>query len=114
MSETSQLDLSALINAMASEFERIYGVTIPPDARQVLIEPAIENRDAVYAELASGQLTVPMIRDKVMEQLDVAREVAQERNPQFVRESALGKKPFILLKDIVKSMNIRCALMFWC
>lgn len=111
---SSQVDLRDLINMMADEFERLHGVIIPVDAREILIAPALEHQEDVYAELASGEITLETIRDKVMEQLGIASDVALDRVPDGLRESARRKKRIISANDTKQSMNIRCALMFWC
>jgi hypothetical protein len=108
------VDLRQLINGMADEYERLQRVTVSPEARAALVFPALAHQAEVDAELASGKLTVDVIRDKVMEQLNVAEEVARERSPFILRESARGRPVRITGADALQSMDKRCALMFWC
>lgn len=95
-----ELDLVALVDSVADEFERSTTVPVLPEARRVLVEPALLHEKELLADLEEERTSIPRLRRAVRTVIDNAHVVARENKAKmitaaFAEESMRRKCPYV-------------------
>jgi hypothetical protein len=98
-----QFDLRRLVHQAADEFESQGGMSVGPNARDVLINTALPHADKVEGDLRSGVVTERFLKDTIIDVLRNAQDVATEWGRPRIGEDTVGE-----------SMRRGCNYFPWC
>jgi hypothetical protein len=96
-------DFHNLVNRVANQFEELQGIIVNTEARELLVNETLPHQEAVYAELATGKITLDFLERSVMQQLNTARDVAIEWGRDRIEKDTTQE-----------SMKRKCSYAFWC
>jgi hypothetical protein len=97
------VDFSELVNSVADEFENNRQMTVTPDGREALIQPALPYQGHVDDELRSGKVTPDFLRESVT--------IVLENGLEIARTEALSSIDGHVVR---KSMKKYCPYVMWC
>jgi len=84
-------------------FERGSALVLTPAARSAVLQPAIEHRTRILAELLAGTVQLQQIQAAVETLLANAQGIARQRNAQEIDEAI-----------IELAMRLECRYFPWC
>ena len=97
------VDFQSLIERVALEFERQYGMPVEHEARIALIIPALPHKHGVEEDLRTGRITMNFLEECVLGILKRARKFADQRNQTHIDREA-----------VQQSMREDCPFIGWC
>ena len=97
------VDFQSLIERVALEFERQYGMPVEHEARIALIVPALPHKNGVEEDLRTGKITMNFLEYCVLGILKRARKFADQRNQTHIDREA-----------VQQSMREDCPYIGWC
>jgi hypothetical protein len=97
------VDFQSLIERVALEFERQYGMPVEQEARIALIVPALPHKNGVEEDLRTGKVTMNFLEECVLGILKRARKFADQRNKTHIDREA-----------VQQSMHEDCPYIGWC
>lgn len=104
-------DFSAIVDRAAGVFERFNPLTtVTHNARRVLIDRAVEHRDAIVQSLTAEDLTPFDLENAAYKQIDQAC-----ADPDFrTQRAGPGGMHFITADNIEHSLKWKCWFVGWC
>ena len=92
-----------LVEGVIADFERRTALPLSRDARNRVIQPAVEHGQHISQELGSGKVTPERIRDAVQTLLGNAEKIARERHEDKIGGQTVGI-----------AMRLECRYFPWC
>jgi len=103
IAERDEVDVEQLVREVVESFEGGSSLVLTPAARSAVLQPAIEHRTRIMAELSAGTVQPQQIQAAVATLLANAEGIARQRNAREIDEAI-----------VELAMRLECRYFPWC